>query len=268
LTPPKALCYGHNVMDDDAPIARYQEPLRPFSLKDTVVSCALWPLALAQMAAWLPVFRLLDLTFLPGERIDDLARFVCRLGTRSVGIRVHQHGLHNLEPGQNYLICLNHVSLLDTPVLVQSVPIFARSFQDAVQFKIPLYGGFVRVMGQVPVSRNDKALNQRAHEQALAMLRAGDSFAVFPEGHRTRDGRLGRFFPGAFRLAIEAGVPVLPVCSRGLRDLCPHKEWRFRPGRVDVLFGVPLSTEELSLDDAEALAHRSWEAMEALLAQG
>jgi 1-acyl-sn-glycerol-3-phosphate acyltransferase len=269
LTGLKSLCYGqHRPMTDDTRTARYQDPLRPFDLKDTLVSCALWPVALTQMAAWLPIFRLLDLTFLPGKRIDDLARLVCRVGTRSVGIRVHQHGLHNLEPGQNYLICLNHVSLLDTPVLVQSVPIFARSFQDEVQFKIPLYGGFVRVMGQVPVSRHDKALNQRAHARALQMLRAGDSFAVFPEGHRTHDGRLGRFYPGAFRLAIEAGVPVLPVCSRGLRDLCPHKEWRFRPGRVDVFFGAPLPTNGLVPDDAEALAEQTWSSMEALLAEG
>jgi 1-acyl-sn-glycerol-3-phosphate acyltransferase len=243
----------------------YQDPLEPFTFKDTVISCLLWPVAVTQMAAWLPLFRLLDRTLLPGDRIDELARFVCRTGTRSVGIQVRQHGMHQIEPGRSYLVCFNHVSLLDTPVLVQSLPIYARTFQEAAHFKIPLYGGFVRVMGQLPVDRHNKALNQRSYERALQMLRSGDSFAIFPEGHRTRDGRLGPFYKGGFRLAIEAGVPVLPVCSRGLRNLCPAKEWRFRPGRADVIFGEPIPTDGMTEDDAQELADRTRAAMNELL---
>jgi len=246
----------------------YQDPLVPFTALDSVRSVALWPVALSQMAGWLPLFWLMDRTLLPGRRIDRLARLVCCVGTRSVGIRVRQHGAYNIQPGQAYLICLNHVSLLDTPVLVQSVPIFARSFQEAVHFKIPLYGSFVRIMGQLPVDRHDKALNQRSYEQALQMLREGQSFAVFPEGHRTRDGRLGPFYAGGFRLAIEAGVPVLPVVSRGLRNLCPAKEWRIRPGKVDVLFGSPIPVQGLTPGDADTLAGRSRAAMNRLLLEG
>jgi len=248
--------------------ALYQDPLVPFTALDTARSLVMWPVALAQMAGWLPVFWLLDHTVLPGRRIDRLARLVCRLGTASVGIRVRRHGQERIQPGQGYLIALNHVSLLDTPVLVQSVPIFARSFQEAIHFKIPLYGSFVRIMGQLPVDRRDKALNQRSYDQALGMLREGHSFAVFPEGHRTRDGRLGPFYPGGFRLAIEAGVPVLPVCSRGLRNLCPAKEWRMRPGVVDVIFGEPIPTAGLALEDAETLAERARAAMNRLLLGG
>lgn len=243
----------------------YQDPLRPFSARDTAVSLLTWPVALSQMVGWLAVFLLLDRFFVPGKRIDRLARFVCRLGTRSVGIRVEQRGLERLAEGQNYLIALNHVSLLDTPVLVQSVPVYARTFQDIAHFKIPIYGRFVRLMGQVPVQRGNRELNQRAHAEALQMLRQGHSFAVFPEGHRTRDGRLGPFYLGGFRLAIEAGVPVLPCVSRGLRDLCPAKEWRMRPGRVEVIFGEPIPTAGLSLDDAEALAQKTRRAMNELL---
>jgi 1-acyl-sn-glycerol-3-phosphate acyltransferase len=243
----------------------YQDPLDPYTAVDTLRSLLLWPVAITQMAGWLPLFWLLDRTLVPGRRIDGLARLVCWLGTRSVGIQVRQHGLEHIDRERGYLIALNHVSLLDTPVLVQSVPIYARSFQDAGQFKIPLYGSFARLMGQLPVRRNDKELNQRSYRQALDMLNEGHSFAVFPEGHRTRDGRLGPFYPGAFRLAIEAGVPVLPVCSRGLRNLCPAREWRMRPGRVDVLFGEPIPTDGLNLDDVEQLAVRTRARMNDLL---
>jgi 1-acyl-sn-glycerol-3-phosphate acyltransferase len=243
----------------------YQDPLRPFGPADTLRSLALWPIAIAQMGAWLPVFWLLDRTVLPGRRIDALARHVCRSITLGVGIRIEQRGLHLLDRKGRYVFCLNHVSLLDTPVLVQSLPVHSRSFQDASHFRIPLYGSFVRIMGQLPVDRRDKALNERSYARALEMLRSGSSFCVFPEGHRSRDGRLGRFYLGGFRLAIQAGVPVVPVCSRGLRNLCPAEEWRLRPGRAEVLFGEPIPTEGLELADAPALALRTRRAMNTLL---
>jgi len=251
-----------------APTPLYEDPLTPFGPLDTAGSLVRWPLALFQMVGWLGAFTLMDRLLLPGRKIDGLARLACRLGTRSVGIRVGIHGTDRFEPGQNYLIAFNHVSLLDTPVLVQSVPVYARTFQDRAHFRIPLYGRLVRVLGQVPVEKGNHRLNEAAHQEALDMLRRGHSFAVFPEGHRSRDGRLGMFYLGAFRLAIEAGVPVLPGVSRGLRNLCPAKEWRFRGGDVDVVYGAPIPTEALTLDDAGTLAARTRAAMNELLLRG
>lgn len=250
------------------PLALYEDPLDPFGPLDTAGSLVRWPVAISQMVGWLGAFTVLDRLVLPGRRINRLARLACRLGTRSVGIRVRTHGLEHFASGQNFLVVFNHVSLLDTPVLVQSVPVYARTFQDVAHFRIPIYGRLVRLLGQVPVERGNRALNERSHAEALAMLREGHSFAVFPEGHRSRDGRLGKFFMGGFRLAIEAGVPVIPGVSRGLRNLCPAKEWRFRSGTVDVIYGEPISTEGLTPDNAPELAHRTREAMNALLHAG
>ena len=246
----------------------YQDPLTPFGPVDTLVSLGTWPMALAQMGGWLPLFALLDRFFIPGRDIDKLARVACRLGTLSVGIRVKVQGQHRFQPGQAYVIAFNHVSLLDTPVLVQSVPVYCRTFQEMGHRKIPVYGSFVRLMGQLPVERGNRTLNEASYARALEMLRGGKSFGVFPEGHRTRDGRLGRFYPGGFRLAIEAGVPVMPAVTRGLRNLCPAKEWRLRPGQVDVSFGEPVPTAGLTLDHTDALSGRVRGAMNQLLRQG
>jgi len=249
---------------DDAKL--YQDPLRPFTVWDTCLCVlVLWPVAILQMILWLALFMLLHKTFLPGERIDGLARFASRCVTFFLGIRVRRRSLEKLERGRSYVFCMNHVSLLDTPVLVQAIPFHCRSFQDVAHMRIPLYGRFVRLMGQLPVDPQDKALNERSFARALAMLRDGKSFAVFPEGHRSRDGRLGTFYPGAFRLAIEAGVPLVPVCTRGLRALCPAKEWRIRPGRVEVLFGDPIPPAG---GDIDTLSRRTREAMNALLLDG
>jgi len=246
----------------------YCDPLHPFSLAETLGSVARWAVGLPHLAGWLGLFVALDRTVLPGARFDKLGKFVCRRVTDLAGINVRRIGLEHLAPGASYVFCINHVSLMDLFVVFQSIPYFHRSFQDASHFKIPVYGGCIKVFGQVPVDRKNRETIRRAFARASEMLRGGDSFVVFPEGHRTRDGRLGAFHLGAFRLAIQAGVPVVPMGLRGLRNICPAGDWRIRPGTVEVLFGEPISTEGLGPDDAEALSRRTRRALNDLLISG
>jgi len=246
----------------------YQDPLEPFTPLETALSVLRWGVGLAHLGSWLGLFVVLDRTVISGRRFDQLGKFVCRRVTGLAGIRVRQHGLEHLQPGAAYVFCINHVSLMDLFVVFQSIPYFHRSFQDARHFKIPVYGGCIRVFGQIPVDRKDKALNRAAYARAAQMLRAGDSFVVFPEGHRTRDGRLGPFHLGAFRLAIDAGVPVVPMVLRGLRNICPAEDWRLRGGDVDVIFGEPLPGAGLTEADAPGLRDRTRAAMNELMREG
>jgi 1-acyl-sn-glycerol-3-phosphate acyltransferase len=252
----------------DEDLELYEDPLRPFTLKETLLSVPIWAVGMTHLGAWLGLFVLLDKTLMSGKRFDGLGKFVCRRVTDLAGIKVNQHGLHHLQPGASYVFCINHVSLLDLFVVFQSIPYFHRSFQDVSHFKIPVYGGCIRVFGQVPVDRSNKELNRRSFARAVEMIHSGDSFVVFPEGHRTRDGRLRPFYPGAFRLAVDAQVPVVPMGMRGLRNVCPSNDWRIRPGTVDVLFGEPIPTAGLIHDDVADLATRSRAALNALLARG
>jgi 1-acyl-sn-glycerol-3-phosphate acyltransferase len=249
-------------------IELYQDPLEPFTAGGTLLSLAIWSVGISHLAGWLSLFVLLDHTVMSGRRFDKLGKFVCRRVTDLAGIRVQRHGLHHLQPGASYVFCINHVSLLDLFVVFQSIPYFHRSFQDISHFKIPVYGGCIRVFGQVPVDRKNKELNRQAFERAVEMLHSGDSFVVFPEGHRTRDGRLGPFHAGAFKLAIQAQVPVVPMGMRGLRNVCPAGDWRIRPGTVDVLFDAPIPTEGLGQADVPELARRTRAALNELLARG
>lgn len=246
----------------------YQDSLEPFSAMDSVLSVPRWALSAGHLGAWLSTFVVLDKTIISGKHFDKLGKFVCRRVTGLLGVKVRQHGLHHLKSGAAYIFCINHVSLLDLFVVFQSIPYFHRSFQDISHFKIPIYGGCIRVFGQIPVDRKNKALNEQAVARAVEMIQGGDSFVVFPEGHRTRDGRLGPFYPGAFRLAARAGVPVVPMGLRGLRNICPAGDWRIRPGTVDVLFGEPISTTGYTLEDVQELSDRCREALNELMARG
>ncbi|MCA9673022.1 MAG: 1-acyl-sn-glycerol-3-phosphate acyltransferase [Myxococcales bacterium] len=242
------------------------EEARPFTALETLRSLAVWGSELPFLAACLGGFLLLDRTVMRGERFDELGKWVCRRVTDLAGIRIERHGLEQLDEAQSYIFCINHVSFLDLFVVFQSIPFFHRSFQDESHFKIPVYGGLIRVFGQVPVRRGDKDFNRRAFARATEMLHGGDSFVVFPEGHRTRDGKLGAFFSGGFRLAIEAGVPVVPMALRGLRDVNPAGEWRIRGGRVDVIFGAPIAPR--AEHTPESMAAETRDALERLLREG
>ncbi len=244
------------------------EPLAPFSALETVKAVGRWAVGAPHLASWLLLFNLLDKTFIPGRKFDKLGKFVCRRVTGLAGMEVRQHGLERLDPDGSYIFCINHISLLDLFVVFQSIPYFHRSFQDKSHFKIPIYGGCARVFGQVPVDRKDKELNRQAFARAAEMIQGGDSFVVFSEGHRTRDGRLGPFYPGAFRLALQAGAPLVPTAMRGLRNICPAGEWRVRPGRVDVHFGEPIPVDGLGQQDIPFLAKKTRRALNDLLLAG
>ena len=94
----------------------------------------------------------------------------------------------------------------------------------------------------------------------------GKSLAVFPEGTRTRDGRLQDFKPGAFKIAMKAGVPIVPVAIRGTYELLPRTTLAPRPGCVDVIIGTPIDTTEYDDKSLSALIARTRAAIETSLA--
>jgi len=164
----------------------YQDPLEPFTALETLVSPLIWSIEVAHLGAWLAAFVVLDKTFMTGRRFDRLGKFVCRRVTDLAGITIRRHGLEHLEPGKSYVFCINHVSVLDLFVVFQSIPYFHRSFQDISHFRVPVYGGCIRVFGQLPIQRNNKELNRRSFSQAVQMIHEGDSFVVFPSIQRNR----------------------------------------------------------------------------------
>ena len=124
---------GTLVMDTQEELILHQESLEPFSFFETLRSVPVWGLSLTHLGAWLGAFIVLDKTVMSGQRFDKLGKFVCRRVTALAGIDVVQHGTEHLKPGESYIFCINHVSLLDLFVVFQSIPYFHRSFQEQTQ---------------------------------------------------------------------------------------------------------------------------------------
>lgn len=239
-------------------------PQPPFGFRDSVRSAALWAVGGAHLAAW-AAFAVAASKATDLRRVDPAIKLMCRLVPRLAGIRVDVLGRGALAPGATCVYVINHVNIFDMFAIYQAIPGYARSLEHAGHFSWPIVGPFITAAGQIPVDPDDARVSAKGLRRAAAMLAAGDSIAVLPEGSRTLDGSVGPFFPGAFRLAIRAQVPVAPMAIRGGRAVSRRGDWRIRPGRVEVIFGAPIPTDGMKPADADALAARAREVIIDLL---
>jgi 1-acyl-sn-glycerol-3-phosphate acyltransferase len=120
-------------------------------------------------------------------------------------------------------------------------------------------------MGMVFIERQAAREATRRLQEARAIFDSGHSLCAFPEGTRSRNGRVGPFKGGIFKLALEAGVPILPIAIEGSAEVLPSAGFRVRPGRIRIRAGTPIPTVGLAAADRQALATRCHDAVVALL---
>jgi 1-acyl-sn-glycerol-3-phosphate acyltransferase len=190
------------------------------------------------------------------------ARWWCRLVAWSIFARIQVYGTENVSADQNYVYMANHSSLIDTPALFAYLPHQFRIMAKKELFWVPFMGWHLWSAGNFPIDRSDPRKTAKSLRSVIEGVRAGKSLAVFPEGTRTPDGRLQEFKHGAFKIAVRAGVPIVPVSIRGTFKLLPKTTLAPRPGRVDVIIGEPIDTREYSDRNLGELIARTRAAIE------
>ena len=120
-------------------------------------------------------------------------------------------------------------------------------------FKFPLVGWMMRMAGDIRLVRGDRASGAAAIAACHDRLRKKVSVMIFPEGTRSADGSLGAFKDGAFRLAIEAGAPILPLVVHGTRTALRKHDWRLGDSHAVVRVLAPISTDGMTVDDVPKL---------------
>ena len=170
--------------------------------------------------------------------------------------RMTTRGFEGLDRDAPYVFAFNHESLIDTAVAFYAVPVNIRFVLKREVMFIPFIGAYAWAMGMSFVDRKNHERAMRSMKDAAEHLAAGASIMVFPEGRRARTPELQPFKKGAFVLAIQAGVPVVPVAIVGSRDVLPPDTFRVRPGEIRVQAGAPIPTADLTLDDRDALRDR------------
>lgn len=190
-----------------------------------------------------PVILVSALLRRPGP-IFTAGRWAVRAGCRLIGLRLKVEGLEKLSGIGSCIFMPNHVSLLDGPLMYISMNRSARAFVKQEVFKVPILGQGMRVAGFIPVDRKGRRGGRRAIEKAARQIREkGDPFLVFPEGTRSRDGRLQEFRRGGFFLALESGAPIVPVSISGTYAMLPRDRSLVRPGKVRVRFHDPVEVD-------------------------
>ncbi|HJO39587.1 MAG: lysophospholipid acyltransferase family protein [Vicinamibacterales bacterium] len=172
----------------------------------------------------------------------------------TTGVDVDVHGRELVTPGEVYVFTSNHQSIYDIPIIFWSLPFQLRIIAKASLGRFPVLGWHLARTGHVLVDRSRPGTE--AFRRITTIMARGRSLIVFPEGTRSIDGRLRRFKKAIFVLAIEAGLPVVPVSVTGSRHVMRRGWLMTCPGQVKLTLHRPIATTGLSRDDAADLAER------------
>ena len=154
-------------------------------------------------------------------------------------------GAENIDPNQPYVMVLNHCSMMDimSPYVL---PLVFKWVSKREVYKIPMVGRLLFMHGDIVINRsNPKEAMQFVHTKGLMWLKKGASVAIFPEGTRSKDGEIHNFKAGAFILAKDAGVPILPIVLDGTTTMLRKGPWMNWRNRVTIKVLKPIPAEEV-----------------------
>jgi len=169
-------------------------------------------------------------------------------------LQVKVEGLEHICPNTGYVFASNHLSYMDTPAVLSSIPVDFRFLAKKGLFEIPFLGTHLTRAGHIPVPREDPREAVRTLTKAADTVRSlGISLLIFPEGGRSETGEMQDFKDGAAYIAIKAQAPLVPLALIGTRDALPMGGIKFTPGKARLIIGEPIPTTGLTTRDRARL---------------
>lgn len=226
----------------------------------TLASFWTWTVLGTTLVLWVPLLAVLVLLLWPFDRNRYWAgRFFRQAAVIAVKSnplwRFRWAGTPPTDPRNPYVVVSNHESFADI-LLLSLLPWEMKWLSKAEILRIPVLGWNMRLAGDIPVWRGKMESAKDAMAQAARTLKGRVSVMIFPEGTRSPNETMLPFKDGAFRLAIESGVPVLPLVVTGTRDALAKHDWRMNPAHATVTVLAPIETTGLTLNDVTALKER------------
>lgn len=211
------------------------------------------PLIVLATAAYGTVSLLTSLFDASGRAQHAVACAWGRMLLSVAGVKVRVEGLENVSPGGSYVFVSNHLSFMDIPAILPSIPVQFRFLAKEGLFGVPFIGYHLSRAGHIPVHRDDARASLKTMAEAAAIVRdRGISVLIFPEGGRS-PGDMTEFKEGAAYVAIKAGVPAIPVGLAGTREVLPMGKLLVKPGPVTLRIGKPIPTAGMTLRDRRRL---------------
>ena len=165
-------------------------------------------------------------------------------GVRLAGVRVETVGLDQFDHSRSYIFMTNHASNLDPPIQVPLIPRRTSVMVKKELFKTPILGAAMRMGNLVPVDRGNREAGIEAVNAARAVVEQGLNMIIYVEGKRSFDGKLLPFKKGPFYLAMECGVPVIPMTIVGTHYSMPKTRFAIKPGPAKVIFHPPIEPKD------------------------
>ena len=203
-----------------------------------------------------PVCSLLVLLgiFIDPRKNDRPQRWLFRNILRVAGVDFEVRYSPGFDRGRTSFFVSNHIDIWDAFIIYSAIPQFVRGLEHESHFKVPAYGWMMRRFGNVPVPPEG---NLAKYKQMIKLtketLDKGVSLIVFAEGTRTRDGRVGPFNPGVFRMAIQFGYPIAPMSITGSYEFSRTGSWLLRPSTIVVYLHELVETRGVGVAEAERL---------------
>ena len=177
-----------------------------------------------------------------GNPVHKVARMWARSIMFASRIKVTVNGLANIDPTQSYVYMSNHQSNFDIPVLLAYLPVQFRWLAKAELFKIPIFGRAMGGAGYIKIDRYNQESAFESINEAARKMKNGVSAMIFPEGTRSRDGNIRSFKKGGFVMAVNAGVPIVPIVLKGTWTIMDKSSLIINTGEVSLNILAPIAT--------------------------
>src|SRR3954467_2555440 len=230
-------------------------------LWQSIVSLWTWLVLVFCILLWFPVMVIVRLLTAPFDRGNYITGYIFRgIGSTTARLnplwRFRYSGKIPENPRRPYVVVSNHESFADI-LLISYLPWEMKWLSKAELFRIPVMGWMMRLAGDIPVKRGFGPSAAEAMERCRQVLDRRVSVMIFPEGTRSRTRELLPFKDGAFRLAIEAGVPILPIAIAGTRRAMAKGTFQFRRATAECRVLEPIPTAGLTAADIGSLKARA-----------
>lgn len=194
------------------------------------------------------------------DKQGNLSHIVARSWGQSIlfasRIHVTVKGFSNIDPAKPYIFMPNHSSNFDIPVILAHLKVQFRWLAKAELFRIPLFGFAMKRVGYISIDRSNRKSSFESLARAAQTIRSGRSVLIFPEGTRSRDQSIKEFKKGGFVLAVESGVPIVPVVIHGTWRIMSKNGLMIRPGNVVVEILEPIETKDYARATKNELLER------------
>jgi len=178
---------------------------------------------------------------------------------------VRVEGLERIDSSKPRLYVGNHLSAMDIPLVYRYLPFKFRIMAHRLVFSVPIIGWWLRLAGAIKIAPDSVVLTRKALREAIATLKGGTSVVIFPEGERAPKGEMLPFKPGAFFVAVMAGVEIVPMAITGAYEALPVGSAHLRRARLGFIVGDPIPVADYTRKDLRQLADRVQEEVRDLL---